>query len=112
MKNYFDDMPSGAFYLLKKEALLALIKELSDKKDKPQAGHDYLTLEEAADFLGIKKATLYKMTSKKQIKYSKAFGKCYFLKENLIEIIKSGEQQTQQEVSAEVLDFMRKNHKK
>ena len=111
MKNY-NNLPPGTILQVKKEDLEALFFSKREITKKEDTLSNYLTLAEAADFLGVKKATLYKMTSKKQIKYSKAFGKCYFLKENLIEIIKSGEQQTQQEASAEVLNYIRKNHKK
>ena len=44
-----------------------------------------LTLEEAAEFLDMKKSTLYKMTHRREIPYSKPHGKkIYFSKVELV----------------------------
>jgi excisionase family DNA binding protein len=52
---------------------------------------EYLNFAEAAEFLGITKSTLYKMTHKKLIPYYKPTGKyIYFSAEDLRQFVKRG----------------------
>lgn len=51
----------------------------------------YMNVDEASDYLRISKATLYKITSEKRIKfYRPGGGKLMFQKEDLDEYVKSG----------------------
>lgn len=70
--------------ILVRSELAALPKPV---KDKP-----YLSLEEAADFLSVSKAGLYRMTSRKKIPHIKRGGKLLFSREQINAWLKESEQ--------------------
>lgn len=53
------------------------------------AGQDYLTLAEAADFLGLKKSYLYKLTSGRQIPFFKYGGRIVLFERAALEAWKA-----------------------
>tara|TARA_R110002124_G_scaffold168689_3_gene336285 strand:- start:112 stop:357 length:246 start_codon:yes stop_codon:yes gene_type:complete len=54
---------------------------------------EFLNSKKAAEFLGISKSTLYKLTSKREINYSKPGGKLiYFQKKDLEDYLQKGSQ--------------------
>lgn len=58
----------------------------------------FLTFAQAADFMGISKSSLYKLTSKREIPYYKPTGKAlYFLAEDLEEWMSRGRQKSRYE---------------
>ncbi|SFN42131.1 DNA binding domain-containing protein, excisionase family [Algoriella xinjiangensis] len=71
----------------------------------------FLSLNEALEYLKVSKATLYKLTSNREIKFYKPNGgKIYFKVEDLENWISSGEKLCKHAVFQESLDFKsRKN---
>ncbi len=66
------------------------------------AAKEVLNLEEAATFLGIKRSTLYKMTSLNQIPFYKPSGKLIFFdKSTLLEWVRGTPVKSQAEIMAE-----------
>lgn len=83
----FDSLPqaiSSLAYEVKQ--IKSLILESSTKEGEDQI----LTIEETSEFLHVKKQTLYSYVSKGQIPHHKKAGRLYFLKNELIDWIKSG----------------------
>ncbi|HEY4193994.1 MAG TPA: helix-turn-helix domain-containing protein [Mucilaginibacter sp.] len=64
------------------ELILEVRKLLSMKAD-PGNENDVLTLEAAAEYLGVSRWTLYQQTSKKLIKHFKKGRRCYFTRADL-----------------------------
>ncbi len=66
------------------------------------AAKEVLNLEEASTFLGIKRSTLYKMTSLNQIPFYKPSGKLIFFdKSTLLEWVRGVPVKSQSEIMAE-----------
>lgn len=64
---------------LEHERKIATLQERIDKLENIcYAAKEVLNLEEAADFLGVAKSTLYKMTHLNQLPYFKPAGKLIF----------------------------------
>lgn len=62
---------------------------------------EFLNVEEAADFLGLKPPTIYSHVGKKAIPHNKVGGRLYFSKAKLVEWIEAGCQRTVAEISKE-----------
>lgn len=70
------------------------------------AHKEVLTLEEAAQFLGLKKSALYKLTHTRLIPFSKPNGKmCFFSRAALENWMLSNPVATQAEINAKVLGY-------
>lgn len=54
-------------------------------------GEEFLSVDEAARILRMKKGSVYQMTHRGQLRFYKPRGKIYFRKEDLEAFIKSGE---------------------
>lgn len=71
---------------------------------------EVLTLDEAAQYTGMSKSALYKLTSNKQIPYSKPNGKnCFFRRTELEEWLMGSPVATDAELNAKALAYCMKN---
>ena len=69
----------------------------------------FINLQQAADFLGITRNALYKLTSKKEIPYYKPTGKAiYFLPSDLEEWQSRGRQGSRYEMESELANGLAK----
>lgn len=69
----------------------------------PAPASKFLTFAQAADFMGLSKSSLYKLTSKREIPYYKPTGKAlYFLAEDLEEWMSRGRQNSRYELESEL----------
>lgn len=80
--------------------------ELQERIDKLEnicyASKEVLNLEEAANFLGIKKSTLYKMTHTSQVPYYKPAGKLIFFEKSvLLDWVRSVKVKSEDEIREE-----------
>jgi len=67
----------------------------------------YLTVEEAAEYLGVSRATIYSYTSNRVIPHYKPRGrKCYFLRDDLDNFIEKARVSSQEEIEQEALRYM------
>lgn len=64
---------------------------------------DMLTLEEACEFLGLKRPTVYALVSKREIPHSKSGKKLYFSKKELDSWMRKDKRKTRDEIRAEVV---------
>lgn len=69
---------------------------------------EILTIQEAADFLKLKKATIYALVSKSEIPNSKQGKRLYFSKQELTDWIKSGRRKTAAEIRETVVNHSSK----
>lgn len=76
-------------------------KKENNKLKKP------LNVDQAAEFLGWAKPTLYAYTSERKIPYSKRGGKLYFDEDELIEWLRQGKQKTQAEIQTEAQNYVK-----
>jgi excisionase family DNA binding protein len=72
---------------------------------------DILTVQQAADFLKLKIATLYEKTSRKLIPHFKKGNKLYFHLSELQEWIQKGKVKTHEEIESEAITFTLNNSK-
>ena len=72
-----------------------------------------LTIEEAANFLSLSKATLYAKVSKGVIPFSKPQGtkRLYFSENELREYLKTGRKKTNQEIEEEAEEYLKKERR-
>ena len=89
----FDQLPKAVGELLTKVDYV--ISRLDEKKDAAEASENtnddqMMTLDEACQFIGKKRSTMYSLTSERRIPYRKRGNKLYFFKKELVEWIQSG----------------------
>ena len=70
---------------------------------------EILTLEEAAEYMGMKKSYLYKLTSSNKFKFFSPLGKLiYFLKEDINDFLLQNPNKTISSIEDDVQDFWSK----
>lgn len=108
------------------QAVTILTKEVSElkrliisKQEQPQVddSKQLLSIDEAADFLGLSKPTIYSKCSRGELPYMKRSKRLYFSRTELIEYIKAGRVKTNEERQGEVRNHLLKvkkglNHEK
>ncbi len=107
----FEELPQAVYELSKQlDRIEYLLRNQSDIKAEDGK---LLTVEEAANFLNIKKSTMYAKVSKRDIPHSKQGKRLYFLKTDLIEWVKKGRVKTQEEIEQNVNTYLAspKRHK-
>jgi len=86
------------------EVVRQLIPLINIDKTEPQ--DELKNIDEASEFLHLAKATLYSKVSKGEIPHMKKGKRLYFSTESLIEYLHSGRVKTNEEISAESLDYV------
>ena len=89
----FDQLPKAVGELLTKVDYV--ISRLDEKKEvdgssPTQDDDQMMTMDEACQFIGKKRSTMYSLTSERRIPYRKRGNKLYFFKKELMEWIQSG----------------------
>ena len=89
----FDQLPKAVGELLTKVDYV--ISRLDEKKDADgssptQDDDQMMTMDEACQFIGKKRSTMYSLTSERRIPYRKRGNKLYFFKKELVDWIQSG----------------------
>jgi excisionase family DNA binding protein len=101
----FEQLPQAVSQLSKKlDAIERLLQSSSDNhSEKPDL---LLTIEGAAEFLTLTKATLYSKVSKGEIPFMKRSKRLYFSRTELMDYVKGGKQRTIEEVQADASEFL------
>lgn len=73
---------------------------IQSKKNGSQNSDKPLSIDEASDYLGIPKPTLYRLTSRQEIPFCKKGKQLFFFQEELKEWLKTGRQCTIAEIRA------------
>lgn len=102
-----NNLPEAFMKLFEENAELKRLILISLGKE-PQTNTKPLSLQEAADFLGLAPSTIYSKINRKELPYRKCGGRVYFDKAELQKYIDEGRQQTISEIE---LDAKRSNRK-
>lgn len=88
----FDQLPKAVGELLTKvDYVISRLDQKDAESASPNQDEDQMmTLEEACQFIGKKRSTMYSLTSERRIPYRKRGNKLYFFKKELVEWIQSG----------------------
>ena len=99
---------------LEHERKIATLQERIDKLEIIcYAAKEVLNLEEAADFLGVAKSTLYKMTHLNQLPYFKPAGKLiFFEKKDLLDWVRGVKVMSEEEIRTEAANRLRELNSK
>jgi excisionase family DNA binding protein len=102
----FNNLPEAVKHLIKdvEEIKNLLLNQSASQKPIINNGgteNDILTVEEVAQKLGLEKATVYNMTSKRQIPYFKSGGRIYFDRVQLTQWIRRDRRKTIKELHDE-----------
>ena len=105
-------MQDKIFISLSRHELIELLREVvnetrENNQKQSSNSNELLNIEQAAEFLGLAKPTLYAHTSKREIPHLKRGKKLYFEKEKLIEWLQEGKQKTQAEIQAEAQNYLK-----
>lgn len=77
---------------------------LQSKKNGSQNSDKPLNIDEASDYLGIPKSTIYTLTSRQEIPFYKKGRQLFFFKEELKDWLKTGRQCTIAEIKADAME--------
>jgi len=98
---------------IKKEELSELIEQsvrkvLLETPATPSDEHDsdFLTIEQAAIFVNLAKATIYALCSMGKIPVIKKGKRLYFVKKELTEWLRSGRKKTNDEIELEAINYI------
>jgi excisionase family DNA binding protein len=111
------------YYLTSTEELQGIIRQTVEEllnarlplqsAEKPKHPlDDYLNALEASEFLRLSIATVYTMTSRRQIPFYKKGKKLYFRQEDLVKWMETGRHKDQTEISKEAINHVQNNKRK
>ena len=101
--------PSDLETLIKTSIRTAFAERSSNSK---QSSNEFLSMDEAVKFLKIPKASIYQLTSKREIPFVKRSRRIFFKKSDLETWLEGGRKQTREEIEAEALREMSKSGKR
>ena len=105
----FDHLPQAVYEIHQRieriEQLLIQISKAGPNSDQ------ILTVSEAAEFLDLSVATIYKMTSGGELPFMKRGKRCYFSKTELLTYLQLGRRKTNLKIEAEADAYIRKRGK-
>ncbi|WP_309613991.1 helix-turn-helix domain-containing protein [Flavobacterium sp.] len=89
------------------ENILTSIEKLLDSKFS-NIQSEYLDIQGACFFLGLRKSTVHKLNHRKIIPYFKPLGskKCYYLKSDLVEYMTKNRLKSRQEINDEAQRYL------
>ncbi|WP_159019839.1 helix-turn-helix domain-containing protein [Algibacter sp. L3A6] len=103
------------FFMLSEDEIENLVERISSKMRKHYDSQnsiqedELLSIDEAAKFVKLSKATLYGLVHKKEIPYSKKGKRLYFQKSELFDWVKSGRKETKQSMNYKVDEYLSRN---
>ncbi|RUA27363.1 MAG: DNA-binding protein [Bacteroidetes bacterium] len=102
----FDQLPKAVTMLAKEVSELKSL--IIDRQGQALNDHpeQFLTIQEASDFLNLKVPTLYSKVSRNEIPYMKRAKRLYFSKSELMEYIKEGRHKTVSEMEQEAGSYL------
>lgn len=102
----FDQLPSEvARHGEILEQIQTLLNELVSKPNEPK--EQFLSIDEASEYLGIAKATLYVKVSKREVPSIRRGKRLYFSSLDLIEYLKGGKRKINEEIQMITSNYCR-----
>jgi len=111
----FSDNDQSVKLVFSRKELEATIFEIFTKMNlstSTEEAAEILTVDEAAACLKLARQTVYGLVSKRAIPHYKRNKRLYFKRSELLAWIDEGKQSTRSEMNADVMDYLRKNHKR
>lgn len=105
MELTFEQLPKAVNQLFLK--LEDIERLLTDKNSIVKESDQFLTIEQAAEFLCLSKLTLYGKVSRHELPVNKRGKRLYFLRSELENYIKAGRKKTSDELRSEVHGLMK-----
>ncbi|RYU92714.1 helix-turn-helix domain-containing protein [Emticicia agri] len=93
-------------------AIRTVLTEHSSKNSESSTINEFLSINEAANFLKIPKASLYQLTSKREISFMKRSRRIFFKKSDLELWLEGGRKKTRSEMEQEALSELSKPKRK
>jgi len=93
---------SPAFIDVLRDEIKKEIQANLEVKGSDSNGSDLLTVDECAEFLSLRKQTVYGLIHQRKIPFFKKTKRVYFSKSELIKYLHSGRKKTIQEIEAEI----------
>ena len=106
----FDKLPEAVTMLTKEVSELKRL--LIEKQEQPTTPPEqFLTIQEAAEFLSLSVPTLYSKVSKGKIPVMKQGKRLYFSRTELMEYVKAGRKKSNAEIEQEAKAYLLNNKK-
>lgn len=94
--------------LIERSVRKVLKEEGEGKSTNEDNSSELLTVDQAAEFLHLKKATIYGKVSKGELPVMKRSKRLYFLKDDLIKYLKDGRVGSIKDAEGDVMDYILK----
>lgn len=102
----FEDLPKAVGQLYQKiDSIQKLLLE-RDKQQSQKQSNIFLTVQQAAEFLNLSKATIYSKCSRSELPHMKRGKRLYFSQTELDKYLKSGRVKTISEIQNEADQFL------
>jgi excisionase family DNA binding protein len=85
-KVYLEDLPTLIIQI--KDSISRVERMLTERNIESKISDEVLTVQEAAKFLTLQPSTVYALIRQHSVPVMKRFGRCYFLKSDLINHLK------------------------
>ena len=107
----FDQLPQAVTMLTKEVSELKRL--LIEKQEQPTTDQpeQFLTIQEAAEFLSLTVPTMYSKVSKGEISVMKRSKRLYFSRTELMEYVKAGRKKSNAEIEQEAKAYLLNNKK-
>lgn len=102
----FDQLPEMIGLIIEK---LDRIEKLIGKGERIEEhiGKEMLTVDEACEFMGVSKSTLYKMSMNRDIPvYKPTGGRIYFKKDDIADYLKTNRVMSRKEIELEAINYI------
>lgn len=105
----FEQLPEAVTNLTKEVS--ALKELLISKEQQTEQPEQFLTIQQAAEFLNLSVATIYSKVSKRELPVMKRSKRLYFSLSELTEYLKNGKKKSFAEIEAEAELYLSNNKK-
>ena len=109
MEQVFFNVPLVKLEPIFKRWIREVQSEIQHPKSEPTAPPEqFLTIQEAADFLNLSKATIYSKVSRNELPVMKRGKRLYFSRTELLNYLKAGRKKSNAEIEAEASSYLKK----
>jgi excisionase family DNA binding protein len=97
--------------LIRDEMRLVMQEGFNQSKSSKTEQNEILSVDQAARFVNLAKATIYELTSKRQIPFFKKGKRLYFSKQELYAWIMEGKRKTVTEIEFDVVNYSKNKNR-
>ena len=107
----FDQLPNAVIMLTKEVSELKQLLISNQQQPPTEQPEQYLTIQEAAEFMSLSVPTIYSKVSRCELPVMKRGKRLYFSLKELTEYLRNGKKKTFAEIEAEAELYLSKNKK-